>query len=353
MKTFSTHLKESYLSEGGRSRGEDMEHVIVAAVNGKPQGVGDIPAEAGVSVANFLKKNRIRGKAQVLGADTIAVSKKWEEHFGGKVPGATKTPKTDFVVGKTKISLKTGDGAQLMSGGKSESLATFYTALENGGDGIHKDVISKLTKMFEGLSPSSVSATDLRTAIKDQSDEMVMKAEAAHKEMMAELGSIFNSNTAFRDAFAHEAMSGEVKFGGNIGACSHFLISDFDGSRNKLKLTSDRKYVSEVAGKMKLSVRFKTGSVKKSIDGKKVKTGEYRYFSAVGLNVHKMHEEAENMLEMGILTEATIGDWVKRQWSRLKETFMKALNYIKKSLKNALDFLQVEPQIRVNTKVRL
>ena len=40
--------------------------------------------------------------------------------------GSTLTPKTDFVIGNDKISLKTGD-AQLMSGGKNEATATFYT----------------------------------------------------------------------------------------------------------------------------------------------------------------------------------------------------------------------------------
>ena len=224
------------LQEAGRSRGEDMEHVIVSAVNGKPEGIGDITAEAGVIVSDFLKKNGIKGRAKVLGADTIDVSSIWKDYFGGKVPAATKTPKTDFVVGKTKISLKTGNAAQLMSGARSESLATFYTALDKGGDQIHKEVIDKLKVMFDGMAPANVSATDLRTAIKTQSDEMVTKANAAHKLMMNELAGIFNSNTDFRNAFAHEAMSGEVKFGGNIGACTHFLVSDFDGKKNKLKL---------------------------------------------------------------------------------------------------------------------
>ena len=66
-------LEHHLISEAGRSRGEDMEHVIVNAVNGKPEGIGDIPAEAGVTVANFLLKNGVKGKAKVLGADTIDV----------------------------------------------------------------------------------------------------------------------------------------------------------------------------------------------------------------------------------------------------------------------------------------
>ena len=342
-------LEHHLISEAGRSRGEDMEHVIVSAVNGKPQGIGDIPAEAGVAVANFLAKNGVKGKAKVLGADTIDVSSTWKEYFGGKVPGATKTPKTDFVIGRTKISLKTGNAAQLMSGARSESLATFYTALEKGGDKIHKEVIDKLKVMFDGMAPANVSATDLRTAIKTQSDEMVNKANEAHKLMMNELSGIFNSNKDFRNAFAHEAMSGEVKFGGNIGACSDFLVSDFDGSRNKLKSVNDMGYVAKVADQMNVSVRFKTTSVKR----KGVKTGEYRYSSVVGLNVSKMHEEVDQLLEQKFLTEAKVTDWIKKQWTNLKEAFKKALAYIKKSLKNALDFLQAEPVINVRTTVKL
>ena len=352
MDTFLEH-SELTITEGGRSRGEDMEHVIVNAVNGKPGGVGDIPAEAGTLVANFLKKNGVRGQAKVLGADTIDVSPQWKEYFGGKVPGATRTPKTDFVVGKTKISLKTGNAAQLMSGAKSEALATFYTALDKGGDKIHQEVIDKLKTMFEGMAPASVTSKDLRTAIKDQSDEMVSRANEAHKLMQTELAKIFNSNQDFRNAFAHEAMSGEVKFGGNVGACSHFLVSDFDGKKNKLKLVDDKAYVAKVANQMKVSVRFKTGSVKKKVDGKTVKTGEYRYSSVVGLNVSKMHEEIEVLTQDAFLTEGMVTDWIKRQWKRLKETFMKALAYIKKSLKNALDFLEFEPIVRAKTTVRV
>ena len=326
-----------------------MEHVIVSAVNGAPKGEGDIPAEAGIRVAQFLKKNGVTGSAKVLGADTMDVSPKWKEYFGGSVPAATRTPKTDFVVGKNKISLKTGDAAQLMSGARNESLATFYTALEKGGDGIHEEVIAKLNKMFEGMAPASLSATDLRTAIKNQSDEMVNRANEAHKLMQNELAKIFNTNQEFRNAFAHEAMSGEVKFGGGIGACSHFLVSDFDGSRNKYKSVDDMAYVAKVANQMKVSVRFKTTSVKRG----GVKTGEYRYSSVVGLNVDKMHEEMEQLLNSTFLTEGKITDWIKRQWNRLKEAFAKAMTYIKKSLKNALDFLEVEPDIRAKTTVRL
>jgi hypothetical protein len=338
-----------------RSRGEAMEDVIITAVNGSPKGNSKykIPAEAGVRVAQFLKKNRITGKGQVLGADTIDVSDRWKEYFGGSVPAATKTPKTDFTIGKNRISLKTGSAAQLMSGGKNESLATFYTALEKTENTIQPKVVKKLNTMFDNLAPASVASTNLRQAIKTQKDEMVNKANEAHKLMMNELATIFNKNSAFRDAFAYEAMSGEVKFDNSIGACTHFLVTDFDGNNSSLHKVSDSSYVSSIASKMKVSVRFKTTSVKKKVGGKTTKTGEYRYWSAIGLILDKMNEEAEQLMNSQYLTENIVTDFFKRVWNRIKTIFSKVVEYVKERVQNVFNFFEIEPMVSVNTVIRL
>ena len=343
MKTFSEFITE------GRSRGEAMEDIIVSAVN-KTSPEGDtfgIDPTAGKTVAEYLAKNGIKGNAEVLGADQMEVTKEWARFWEGNVPSSTKTPKTDFIVGKTKISLKTGGAAQLMSGGKNESVATFYAALEKTKGNMQKTIVNKLTNMFEGLAPSSVAAKDLRAVIKSQKDEVVNKANAAHKELMSELSGIFAKNTDFRDAFAYEAMSGEVKFGGNLGTCTHFLVTDFDGKSSSLHSVSDKKYVSKIAGQMKVSVRFKTTSVKT----KAGKTGEYRYWSVVGLILDKMQEDIDHM-DMNMLTEASIMDFFKNVWARIKVAFQKAVAYVKESVKNMFDFLEVEPEVSFNNNVK-
>lgn len=349
MKSF----KEFELNEA-RSRGEAMEEIIVAAVNKtKPEGdTYGIKPEAGELVAQFLAKNGIKGKAQVLGADQMEVTDKWSKFWDGPVPPTTKTPKTDFVVGKAKISLKSGGAAQLMSGGKNESVATFYAALENAKGNMHKDIVTKLTNMFEGLAPSSVASGNLKSVIKSQKDEIVNKADAAHKELMGELAGIFEGNTQFRDAFAYEAMSGEVKFGGNAGTCTHFLVTSFDGKTARLHSVSDSSYVSNIAKKMKVVVRFKSSSVKKSVGGKQVKTGEYRYWSVVGLILNKMNEEIEQM-DTETLTEGAIMDFFKGVWERIKSAFKKAVEYVKKSVKNLIDFMEVTPEISFNNVVKV
>ena len=346
IKTFKEYRVD--LSEG-RSRGEAMEDVIVAAVNGKPQGDDKfgLDAEAGVRVAKFLKQNGVSGKGKVLGADTIGVTKTWSKFWeGGKVPSATKTPKTDFMIGKAKISLKSGDAAQLMSGGRNESVATFYSAMEKTSD-IENKMANKLKDMFEDLAPSSVAASDLKTAIAHKKDEVVNKANIAHKALMSELKTIFEASSGFRDAFAYEAMSGETKFGGNDGTCTHFLVSSFDGKNNALHSVKEKKYVSKIAGQMKVSVRFKTTSVKKG--GKK--TGEYRYWSVIGLIIDKMQEDLNNM-DGQLLTEGAIMDFFKGVFNKIKNFFLMAVKYVQQGVKNLFDFMQVTPIVDLNNNIR-
>jgi len=346
---------KTFLNEEGRSRGEAMEDVIVSAVNGKPKGSDkfDIEAEAGVRVAEFLKKNGVKGNAKVLGADQIEVTPEWAKYWpDGKVPPTTKTPKTDFMVGSAKISLKSGSAAQLMSGGRNESLATFYTALEKTS-AIEEKMANKLDVMLEGLAPASTAKSDLRTAIKDQTDELVNKANEAHKLLMSELKSIFESNKEFRNAFAYEAMSGEVKFGGNDGTCTHFLVTGFDGNNSSLHSVKDQKYVEKIAKQMKVSVRFKTTSVKKKIDGKNVKTGEYRYWSVVGLIIDKMQEDVDTMMNSGeVLSENIITDFFKKAWNKIKNAFKAAVAYVRKNVKNVFDFLGVVPDVTFKNNVK-
>lgn len=351
-KQFRQSINEHHILYEGRSRGEAMEEVIVAAVNGSPQGddTFGIDAEAGVKVAQFLKKTGISGKAKVLGADTIEVSNEWSRFWDGSVPASTKTPKTDFMVGNAKISLKSGDAAQLMSGGKNESLATFYTALSKTSN-IENHIADKLTDMFENLAPASVAPGDLRSVIAQKKDEIVTKADQAHKSLMTELKTIFNNNTDFRNAFAYEAMSGETKFGGNDGTCTHFLVTTFDGEQSSIHSVSDKSYVSKIANQMKVSVRFKTTSVKRKIGGRTQKTGEYRYWSVIGLIVDKMQEDLEHNAD-NLLTEASIMDFFRRVWQRIKAALLKAVNYVRKSPMNVFKFLEVEPEISFNNNVR-
>jgi len=350
MKNFNEF---SELLSEGRSRGESMEEVIIAAVNGKPQGNAkhDIDKEAGVKVAKFLAKKGFRGKGKVLGADNYPVSAEWAEFWPGKVPGSTKTPKTDFTVGKARISLKSGSAAQLMSGGRNESIATFNAALNSTKSSIAPKVVKKIEKMLDGLAPASVAAGGLKDEIAKGKDKVVMAADKAHKEMMKELGTLFTSNKEFANAFAFEAMSGEVKFGGSMAACSHFLVCDFDGTKTSLHKVTDKAYVSKIAKQMNLSVRFKTTSVKKKIDGKEVKTGEYRYWSVVGLIVNKLTEEFEELENNPDLNEGMTSDLLMKAKEWMSRIFAKITDYMLQSTAHFMKFMQIQPVVSIASNI--
>lgn len=348
------------LSEA-RSRGEEMEEFIVAAVNGdkEPKSKYGIPSGAGKNVAKFLKSKGVKGKGNVLGASTINTSPEWASYWpGGKVPGSTKTPKTDFLIGNNKISLKSGKAAQLMSGGRNESIATFYTALKSV-EGMQKKVVNRLTDMFEGLAPASVAGSELGKEIKKGKDKVVLKADKAHKELMGDLKTIFSGNQKFANAFAYEAMSGDVKFGKNSpGSCTHFLTTSFDGKKAHLAKVNDKSYVGKIAKQMKVSVRFKSASEQraslKTKANPKGKTGRYKYWSAVGLIVDKLEEEMKpiegQMLNEGIL------DKLKTIYGKVKDfivnIFEKIMSYVSKGFAYLIDFLDLEPQVDVDPTVR-
>ena len=82
---------------------------------------------------------------------------KWDEYFiaatGKPAKGATKTPKTDMILGSANISLKKYGGSQLMSGGKSETLATLGFAYDNAPNSIKSKAFdsawNKLNKDIE------------------------------------------------------------------------------------------------------------------------------------------------------------------------------------------------------------
>ena len=137
VRRFKTHISDTQvLNEGARSRGEEMEEFIVAALNGEDEPVSKFGIESGAGnrVVEQLPFKPAAGQASVLGAETIDVSAKWASFWDpDNVPGSTKTPKTDLIAKSDKISLKTGSDAQLMSGGRNESVATFYAAVELSG----------------------------------------------------------------------------------------------------------------------------------------------------------------------------------------------------------------------------
>lgn len=343
---------KDYLNEVNSSAATNMETAIIEVWNGNGDSfkwTDKLKQENVERIVSQLKKKGLKGKGKQIGASSAGVTPQWAKYFeGGKVPGGTKTPKTDIVIGKDKISLKTGTSAQLMSGGKSESTATFYSAVDKMKT---KDkAVMEVGKMLDQLITVNVATADMTTMKKTRENELVNKADALHKEIQAQFRTMFSSNDEFGYWFTREAMFGEVKFGGNIGTASDMLATSFDGTKLSYHPVSDTGYIKGISKRVKPVVRFKSVSVKKQVDGKKTKTGEYRYWSAVGLGLTKITEEFD-ALDGQMLTEGKLADIAKKVKNYLVGIFNKIKKWLKESISHVFQFLGIEPIVQYDNTV--
>lgn len=302
---------------------------------------------SGKRIAEYVLKTNSSlagAQAEQYGRASTKLTKFWASH------GATnKTPKTDILIGNMRFSLKIG-AAQLMSGGKSESSATFYAAVKNTSKELSTN---KQFKKVEGILESFVTNTlapgQLRGIIKSGENEVVNAGEAAHKQCMTELGMLFEQSKEFKVAFAREAMSGFEKFGeSDAAAAEYMLVSSHDGNSVKIKSVYDDEYCSYIADKMKLQARFKTSSRKL----KKKKTGEYNFWSVISLIVNAMDEDIEAYNNGEILTEIRL---FKNLTAKVKGFFSKvwkkASAFFKRGTFAMMKFLGAEPDVNVNKDI--
>ena len=279
-------------------------------------------------------------KAEVFGRAKSNLTDFWKSYGG-----TDTTPKTDIKIGDKNFSVKIGL-AQLMSGGKAESTATFQAAVKNSNpDLVKSPQYKKTTQVLEGFVKNTLAPSQLRPLIKSGTDKVVNAAEKAHKDCMTELGKLFNESESFKVEFAKEAMSGYEKFGKNSPASADLmLVATADGGKTVIQDVNDDAYCLKIANAMRLQARFKTSSRKV----KGVKTGEYNYWSVVSLIVNSMSEELESG-EKEMLIEINILNKVK---SFVSKTWSKVTNFFKKGLRQLTSFLGAIPDIRGKRNVK-
>ena len=219
--------------EADTQKAYDMEHVIVSAAGGPEFTSTKISNsdEVGKKIVTGLKLSGI-GK---FPKNSYPASARWNRYFTPKAKGATLTPKTDFLIGDKRISLKTGDGAQLMSGESKEASATFFSAVEESGMKNDK-MVMELGKHIENLLPATDmrklgikgSKRDLQKAGKFIEVEILKKADEAHHAFKKDLRKVFESNPAFAEAFTFEAMTGKIKYDDSDGTAEYFLVTDWE-----------------------------------------------------------------------------------------------------------------------------
>jgi len=167
MRSFKQHM---VITEGADAAAKEMEFALVGAAQGtgkkeypslRPYALKKYPHPKGEK-ATAKEKKSYGPKAVNNLATLILKNAKIKSPNGGKMTvsakvnktkspgleqgwkGRNTTPKTDIVINKMKISLKTG-AAQIMSGGIDESMSTFLVAAEIA----LKPKIAKIAKQVE------------------------------------------------------------------------------------------------------------------------------------------------------------------------------------------------------------
>ena len=309
---------------------------VFDAINNTPQA-----KEAGVKIAESLLREypSLKSKnAEQYGRAKASLTPFWSS-FGAK----DITPKTDILIGDMRISLKIGL-AQLMSGGKSESTATFEAAVLKSQPSLKTSPqYKRVVNVMEGFVKNTLAPGQLRPIIKAGNNPVVNAAEAAHKSAMKELSAMFEQSESFKIEFAREAMSGFSKFGEKSNAAAEFmLVASPDGNRVAIHSVYDDKYCTKIANAMQLSARFKSASRK--IKGKK--TGEYNFWSVIGLIVDSMQESnqesGEELNEVNILKK--VKSWVSKTWNN-------AHRFFTGGIKKLTNFLGAEPELKHKNKI--
>ena len=215
---------------GSNPKGEDWESIIAVAVNklqGKKWNQGDEWdraekfwgdwEEQGMKLGQeFINKVGVK-KLEQLGASTLPISKEWK--------GTNKTPKTDLIDGKKKISLKKAGGSQLLSAGKFEAISTVESAMrmysidptgkrkvESLIDNLEKKMIKLSTKDTVGKLEKLAKKSNLSPADKKKVAELD-QGQLYAKELTTEMENLFNSEDLMKEFFCWEAATGENKFG--------------------------------------------------------------------------------------------------------------------------------------------
>ena len=193
-------------------------------------------------------------------------------------------------------------------------------------------------------------------------DALLRTSNTANKELTQSFANLFTLSDKFKREFVFEAMTGQVKFGGNDGAADHFLVVDFKGAAQLHPvLSSGSGYVTTVLGQVSPSVKFKSTAVKKKIDGIDTKTGHYRFWSTVGLmykEADKTIGECYDMMNSGEVEYLSEGffDFIKRAWNKFKSfvssLVKKVINWVSQSVNNMMEYFQLQPNVRFRNQVR-
>jgi hypothetical protein len=352
-QVFDEYTKSPIIQSIIKENAEDIEDAIVNALYNRGYPYDKDIESVAKKVANSIKP--IVGQlknAQRVGRETANLSEFWRSYNA-----TDNTPKTDVIINDFKSSVKYGP-SQLMSGGKNESLATFMAAVDSTPS-VDAEIIKNATGMLNNFV--SVTRTveggvedllrkkpsDIKSELEKKVKIIADAGDKAHKDLMLYLDTVFSQNQAFKHSFVREAMTGEHKFSNGSFAIANYILSVSKNGESIYFNQINDTVVNSVANSTKVSVRFKSTSVKK----KGEKTGEYNFWSVVGLIVKDYKEKYTKINELlnsgDVLTEGIVDQvklFLQNVWKFITDIYEKIITYIKQGFEYVIDFFGVDLQ---------
>jgi len=349
-QVFDEEINKSLIKSLIKENAEEIELAIVNALKGQGypnKNIESVAKKVAVSIKPYVGDIE---NAQRVGREYADLSQFWKSY-----KATDNTPKTDVIINNFKSSVKYGP-SQLMSGGKNESLATFMAAVEVNPT-LESEIIQNVTGMLNNFVASTRTVqggvedllkkkpAQIKSELELKVKQIVDDADKAHKELIVYLDAVFKQNIAFKHSFVREAMTGEHKFTNGSFAIANYILSVSKTGDTVYFNEIDDTVINSVANSTKVSVRFKSTSVKK----KGVKTGEYNFWSVVGLIVKDYKEKYTKVNEIlesqPVLTENIIDQvklFLQNIWKFITEIYQKIIAYIQKGFTYVIDFFGVD-----------
>jgi len=266
------------IDKSGRPSGAQWEALIAIAVNKiKNKKWNEGPEWKDVS--KFWTE--YEKQSMKLGQEFINKFKVSELKQYGKTPtstnkdwkGVDKTPKTDILGAKKKISLKKASGSQLMSAGPAEAISTFEAAmsmysLDAKGKKQVESVISTIENDMGRMSTKGTIGS--LEKLRDSGNKLSKEDEAKIKEMEdlqlnadkieSKLDPLFKDEK-FKSYFCWEAATGTTKFKPSPNAIANVVVKfqETGSIEDYLTLDSPEKAGKILAKGNNFYVSFKTG----------------------------------------------------------------------------------------------
>lgn len=325
---FKYYLEKETYNEA-ITKGGDFEYALINVINGKKYDDESLYKIAKDTVKKLnSKKERLSRPASKI--KSAPISEFWQ--------GRDNTSKADIKSSQKKISIKMG-ASQLMSGSKDESLSTLRAAaLKTRMKQQDKELVEDLENMINKFKTLTIKG---EVAQLKESSEELSKADALNKKIQSKLRNFFEENSNFKKNFIYEALSGEMKFEGgkkSDGFAEYLLCASPFTENITFCKTENEKLLNELSEKVTLGVRFKSTSIKKTVSGKKVKTGFRKAWPVLQLGVSEeelkefemLYTEAINYYDEGLVQKA------KEIYNKVKTKIIEWANKILEIIKQGI-----------------